>query len=117
MHSSQHAVSPSIGHDCRGNAKADHIRKRIELHAKFGIRAGEPRNTAIERVELASSARVTGDTRALRLVVGEGAVLQGNVSIGGEVPPTSLVDRPSRKGDLSSGLDLSREERRSSLSS
>jgi cytoskeletal protein CcmA (bactofilin family) len=42
--------------------------------------------TASERVELASSARVTGDIRAPRLVVGEGAVLQGNVSIGSDLP-------------------------------
>jgi cytoskeletal protein CcmA (bactofilin family) len=42
--------------------------------------------TASERVELAPSARVTGDIRAPRLVVGEGAVLQGNVSIGSDLP-------------------------------
>ena len=44
---------------------------------------------AHERVELAPSARVTGDIRAPRLVVGEGAVLQGNVSIGVDASTTT----------------------------
>jgi cytoskeletal protein CcmA (bactofilin family) len=44
---------------------------------------------AAERVELASSARVTGDIRAPRLVVTEGATLEGKVSIGVEAQAAS----------------------------
>ena len=50
---------------------------------------------ASERVELAPSARVTGDIRAPRLVVGEGAVLQGNVAIGSDM--AAAPDGTTRK--------------------
>ncbi|MBI3722540.1 polymer-forming cytoskeletal protein [bacterium] len=57
--------------------------------------------TASERVELAPSARVTGDIRAPRLVVGEGAVLQGNVAIGIEASAMASLSADRRKGDHS----------------
>jgi cytoskeletal protein CcmA (bactofilin family) len=61
--------------------------------------------TAAERVELASSARVTGDIRAPRLVVGEGASLQGHVSIGVDASSTPATsEKPERSG---SGLSRS----------
>src|SRR5579872_552778 len=62
--------------------------------------------TAAERVELASSARVTGDIRAPRLVVGEGASLQGHVSIGVDAAASSST--PSSEKPERSGSGLSR---------
>lgn len=59
---------------------------------------------ASERVELASSARVTGDIRAPRLVVGEGAVLQGNVSIGVDASSAAAPEPKEHKERSSSSL-------------
>src|SRR5580704_18155184 len=45
------AVAPGVGKNGWGDAEADDIGERIELHAKFGVGAGQASDTAIERVK------------------------------------------------------------------
>lgn len=52
--------------------------------------------TASERIELKSSARYEGDLRATKLVVEEGAVFTGNVSVG---PEAAAGKKGSRSGN------------------
>jgi cytoskeletal protein CcmA (bactofilin family) len=52
--------------------------------------------SAIDRIELKQSARYEGDLRATKLVVDEGAIFSGHVSVG----PDSVKGRPpERAGD------------------
>jgi cytoskeletal protein CcmA (bactofilin family) len=50
--------------------------------------------TASERIELKATARYEGDLRTTKLVVEEGAIFTGNVSVG----PESVKNRSARTG-------------------
>ena len=50
--------------------------------------------SAADRIELKNSARYEGDLRATKLVVDEGAVFSGHVSVG----PDSVKGRPPERG-------------------
>jgi cytoskeletal protein CcmA (bactofilin family) len=67
-----------------------HIAKEAKMQADVEANAiiieGDVRGnlSASDRIELKSSARYEGDLRASKLVVDEGAVFNGNVSVGPE---------------------------------
>jgi cytoskeletal protein CcmA (bactofilin family) len=50
--------------------------------------------SAADRIELKNSARYEGDLRATKLVVDEGAVFSGHVSVGPDSMKTSMPNRP-----------------------
>jgi len=54
---------------------------------------------AADRVELKQSARYEGDLRASRLVVDEGAILVGHVTVG----PDAVKNRPPQQGGAGAG--------------
>jgi cytoskeletal protein CcmA (bactofilin family) len=75
-----------------------HIAKEAKLQADVEAGAiiveGEVKGnlSANERIELKASARYEGDLRATRLVVDEGAVFTGHVSVG----PEAVKTRPAQ---------------------
>jgi cytoskeletal protein CcmA (bactofilin family) len=81
-----------------------HIAKEAKMQADVEAAAiiveGDVRGnlSASDRVELKASARYEGDLRASKLVVDEGAVFSGNVSVGPEAgkgrAPQGQVNRP-----------------------
>lgn len=56
--------------------------------------------SAADRIELKNSARYEGDLRATKLVVDEGAVFSGHVSVG----PDSVKGRPPERGGDRPGI-------------
>ena len=56
--------------------------------------------SANDRIELKNTARYEGDLRASRLVVDEGAVFSGHVSVG----PDSVKGRPPERGSERPGI-------------
>ena len=77
-----------------------HIAKEAKMHADVDAGAiiieGEVRGnlTAVDRIELKQSARYEGDLTAAKLVVDEGAVFSGHVSVG----PDASKPRPASSG-------------------
>ena len=81
-----------------GNVRADVSAKTVVVIGKV---AGNV--TGTERVEIEASGSVDGDVRAPRLVVQEGAVLNGAVEMGqvrsSEKPPAPAVPRAAAGGE------------------
>ena len=63
--------------------------------------------SAADRIELKNSARYEGDLRATKLVVDEGAVFNGHVSVGPDSvkgrPPERQGDRPGQGANVGGG--------------
>ena len=56
--------------------------------------------SASDRIELKNSARYEGDLRASKLVVDEGAIFSGHVSVG----PDAAKNGPNRPGGVGMGI-------------
>jgi cytoskeletal protein CcmA (bactofilin family) len=80
-----------------------HVAKEAKMQADVEANAiiveGEVRGNlaATDRIELKSSARYEGDLRASKLVVDEGAVFNGNVSVGPEAASKSKMQHMAPK--------------------
>jgi cytoskeletal protein CcmA (bactofilin family) len=81
---------------------AREARMQADVEAAAIIVEGEVRGNlhASERIELKSTARCEGDLRASKLVVDEGAVFSGNVTVG----PDAVKGRASTSGPASSSM-------------
>jgi cytoskeletal protein CcmA (bactofilin family) len=88
-----------------------HVAKEAKMQADVEAGAiiveGEVRGnlSAADRIELKASARYEGDLRSSKLVVDEGAVFSGNVSVGpeagrprGGAAATPGINRPQQSG-------------------
>lgn len=84
---------------------------RAEVHAKTVVVEGRVTGnvTAVERVELRASGVVEGDVRTPRLVVQEGAVLNGSVEMGEtkgkSIPTPSPAPTPAPAPKMAAGGD------------
>lgn len=78
-----------------------HIAREAKMQADVDAAAiiveGEVKGnlSAAERIELKASARYEGDLRATKLVVEEGAIFNGNVSVGPDAASRSRGGAPS----------------------
>ena len=73
---------------------------KADLHAKTVVVVGHVTGnvSAAERVEVQATGVVDGDVKAPRLIVQEGAVLNGAVDMGANAKPSSAVDpKPQAK--------------------
>jgi cytoskeletal protein CcmA (bactofilin family) len=77
---------------------------KAEVHAKTVIVVGHVTGnvTAVERAEVQASGVVDGDVRAPRLIVAEGAVLNGAVEMG-ETRKSAAAPAPAPKAAVGGG--------------
>src|SRR4029077_3997032 len=90
---------------------AKEAKLQVDLEAGAIVGEGEVHGTLVanDRIELKQSARYEGDLRASKLVVDEGAVFSGNVTVGpeattkGRAPGAPATARPMQAATQAKG--------------